>query len=81
MVKILNEIWKMHKRGIIASLVIIFLFFTLIYFSNIQGRFIWLPFFVRSAYDVLTPEFTIYSIVASFVVLLLIFIFFYMKSR
>lgn len=81
MVKILGKIWKLYRKGIVSSALVVLLIVSLLYISSVQGKFVWFPNAVKSAYDIMTPEFSIYSVVLSFVVLLLLFLYFYMKNK
>lgn len=77
----LKEIWKMHKKSIVSSLLVILAVLSLIYVSAIQGRFIWIyPQIGITGYFVL-PEFSILAIFLSFLVLLLLFILFSVRTR
>lgn len=79
MVKILKEIWKMYKKSIISSVLVILVIVGLIYFSVIQGRFIWVYSQPVTGYFVL-PEFSVFGIILSLLVLLLLFFWFSEKA-
>ena len=73
-----KKIWKMYGKSIIGSLTVILLVASLIYAASIVGKFSFIP--STTGYAVI-PEFSVVAIIASFVILLVLFIILYRKNR
>ncbi|MEM5853514.1 MAG: hypothetical protein QW228_04055 [Candidatus Aenigmatarchaeota archaeon] len=79
---ILKEVWKFHKRSIIASTLVVLSVIGLIFASSLQGRFIWVSQQPSiTGYQVAVPEFSVWTILFSFIVIIFFFVIVYWKCR
>ncbi|MEM7821453.1 MAG: hypothetical protein QXX38_01400 [Candidatus Aenigmatarchaeota archaeon] len=82
MEEILKEVWKFHKRSIVASALVVLSVITLIFASSLQGRFIWISQQPSiTGYQVAIPEFSVWMILFSFIVIISFFLIMRWKSR
>jgi len=79
-VEILKKVWKMYRKSILSSLLVVLAIAILIYLSSIQGRFIWISQPTAAGYAVLL-EVSALAIGLSFLALLILFVLFFVRTR